>query len=469
MYYEKYLSLLPSSSGWASDEDLLKTPGCLRGFWDRPHGEGGVLIASHDGQALVDGGDECRHVLVIGATGTGKTRLIIIPSLLYSLSAGNRRSFVIFDVKGELEPETADLARRKGYRICRIDFRDPEKGDSWNPFHKINRLWHQDEKAKNKAWKLLEDLIATVFNDGGSKTTDPFWRNISSSLFRGICSALWESGKDLTLPWILKMANSIPADRDDDSDSLLFRCARGLPDSSVACRSLEGFHNASNITRGNILTTFNTYISHFTSRDDIIRMMSSPSCVDFRGIGTAPTVMYISLPDDSVALGPLQGMLLTQMMQDLNDCAAANGGRLPVRTEIFLDEFCNIHPAIPSMETALTISRSRGIRYVLAVQSYSQLVGVYGNAAETIAANCSTWIALNISKDETFREKLSALCGRNPLGEALITPSQLALLRYEEGIVIRDRAAPYCARFEDLSAVKRRINGKGPAAAAPSP
>ena len=125
-------------------------------------------------------------------------------------------------------------------------------------------------------------------------------------------------------------------------------------------------------------------------------------------------------------------MLLTQMMQDLNECAVGHGGRLPVRTEIFLDEFCNIHPAIPSMETALTISRSRGIRYVLAVQSYSQLCGVYGSAAETIAANCSTWIALNISKDETFREKLSALCGRNPLGEALITPSQLALLQYEE-------------------------------------
>ena len=464
MYYEKYLSLLPSSSGWASDEDLLKTPGCLRGFWDRPHGEGGVLIASHDGQALVDGGDECRHVLVIGATGTGKTRLIIIPSLLYSLSAENRRSFVIFDVKGELESETADLARQKGYRIRRIDFRNPEKGDCWNPFHKINLLWHLGDKCRNRARKLLEDLIATVFCDGGSKTTDPFWRNISSSLFRGICSTLWESGKDLTLPWILKMANSIPGDKDDDKNCLLFRYADRLPDSSAAHRGLEGFRNASNITRGNIMTTFNTYITHFTSRDDILEMMSSSSSIDFGSIGREPTVLYISLPDDSVALGPLQGMLLTQMMQDLNECAAANGGRLPVRTEIFLDEFCNIHPAIPSMETALTISRSRGIRYVLAVQSYSQLCGVYGSAAETIAANCSTWIALNISKDETFREKLSALCGRNPLGEALITPSQLALLRYEEGIVIRERTAPYCARFEDLSKVRQRIKREGPAA-----
>ncbi len=103
MYYEKYLNYLYTSSGWASDKDFENQPGCLSGCWNRPHAEGGVILSNHDRRLIVDGGDECRHVLVIGATGTGKSRLIIMPSLLYSLSAKNRRSFVVFDVKGELE------------------------------------------------------------------------------------------------------------------------------------------------------------------------------------------------------------------------------------------------------------------------------------------------------------------------------------------------------------------------------
>ena len=457
MYYEKYLNNMYTTSGWASDKAFAESPGCLRGAWDKPHTDGGVVLTDHNGQVVVDGGNECRHVLVIGATGTGKSRLIIMPSLLYSLTAKKKRSYVIFDVKGELETETSSVAERNGYKLRRIDFRNPESGDRWNPFCKINRLYQRGGKSRNKAWKLLEDMIASIFTDGESTKADPFWRTISASLFRGICATICEKGEGLSLSWILKMSNSIPADKDDDKRCLLFRAVDSLPDDSVARRNLEGFRNGSNTTRGNVISTFNTYLAHITSRDDIMAMMSSSYSLDFQEIGMAPTVLYISLPDDSTALGSLQSMLLTQLMQDLNECAMQNGGILPVRTEMYLDEICNIHPAIPSLETALTISRSRGIRYILAIQSYNQLAGVYGQAAETIAANCSTWVALNISKDETFRAKLSQLCGENALGNPLITPSQLALLKYEEGIVIRERSAPYFARLEDLSKVKERI------------
>ena len=457
MYYEKYLNNLCASSGWASDGAFAASPGCVCGQWGRPHEDGGVVLANHDGRVVVDGGGECRHVLVIGATGTGKSRLIIMPSLLYSLAAKNRRSYVVFDVKGELEAETADAARRGGYALHRIDFRTPDHGDGWNPFCKIDRLYHQGEKGRGEAWRLLEDMIAAIFQDGGSTKTDPFWKTISASLFRGICFSIWENDEPLSLARILNLSRGIPADRDDDGECPLFRMADSLAPDSVARRNLQGFRNGSIATRGNVIATFNTYLSHIIARDDILNMMSTRRSLDFWQIGLTPTVLYISLPDDSTALGSLQSMLLTQLQQDLNECALTHGGVLPVRTDVYLDEFCNIHPAIPSFETALTISRSRGIRYVLAVQSYSQLAGVYGQAAETIAANCSTWIALNISKDETFRAKLSQLCGTNALGTPLITPSQLALLRYEEGIVIRERLEPYFARLEDLSSVKERI------------
>ena len=477
MYYEKYLNDLYTSSGWATDKAFAESPGCLRGAWGEPHAEGGVILSDHGGRLVVDGGDECRHVLVIGATGTGKSRLIILPSLIYSLTAREKRSFVVYDVKGELEAATEEIAESNGYTLRRVNFRNPEQGETWNPFVRMNRLF-QRPRLRAKAWKLLEDLIASVFTDGGSTRSDPFWRNSSSTLFRGICGIIWEKGGALSLSEIMRLAGTIPYDKDLDASCELFEAAALSGPKSVAHRNLEGIRNASQITRGNILSSFNSYLSAITSRDDIMKMMSSATSISFRELGEKPTMLYISLPDDTLALGQLQSILLTQLTQELNECAMHNCGRLPVRTEIYLDEICNIHPAIPALETGLTISRSRGIRYILAIQSYSQLEGVYGRAADTIAANCSTWIALNIAKDETFRSKLSQLCGENPLGNPLITPSRLSLLDYEQGIVIRERTEPYFARFEDVGKVLERLRrieeqrrqsaGRRPGVAAPA-
>jgi len=485
MYYEKYINSVPRNSGWASDEALAGSVGCLEGSWDTVPDEGGVVLFNHGGKLIYDGGDECRHVLVVGATGTGKSRLVILPSLLHSLRAKARRSFVVFDVKGELEACSVETALKNGYEVININFRNPSVGNSWNPFYRANALYKNG--SRQAAWKLVEDIIASIFVDGKCTTTDPFWRTNSANLFRAICHVLWENGKELSFKDILALGSTIPVDEYGDSNCKLFQMA-GMneyniddifpkadksgdsPDkpsptadkngSDAAKRLLAGYRNAAEKTRGNILCCYEAYLATITARDDVIEMISAPNPVNFHTLGEKPTVLYVTLPDDTTALGALQGILLTQLMQELNECARDNNGCLPVRTEMYLDELCNIKPAIPSLETALTISRSRGIRYILAIQSYAQLCGVYGAAAETIAANCSTWIALNISKDETFRDKLSRLCGCNSAGNPLITPAQLALLEYEQAIVIRERCAPYFARLEDVGNVMERLQPK---------
>lgn len=458
MFYEKYLNRVPRSSGWASDKDFSDSRGCLKGRWDLPHEEGGVVQYNHDGDLVVDGGPECRHVLIIGATGTGKSRLVIMPSLLYSIYAHNRRSLVVFDVKGELRKATVEAAEKNGYRVMDINFYDPTAGNGWNPFHRANELYFKGgEKNRKKAWKLLEDVIASLFNDGQAIKVDPFWRNSSASLFRGICSALWSSNKRLSMERILALSDSIPVEKDEDFKCTLFNMVERGQEFESARRMLRGYRSGSSTTRGNVMACYRGYLSPISARDDVLQMISRDETVEFGTIGDVPTVLYISLPDDTTALGALQGILLTQLMQELNECAMKNGGCLPVHTDIYLDELCNIHPAVPGLETALTIGRSRGIRYVLAIQSFAQLVGVYGSAAETISANASTWIALNIAKDTSFRDRLSALCGANALGDPLITPSQLALLSYEQAIVIRERCAPYFSRLEDLHGVQERL------------
>lgn len=458
MYYEKFMNRVHKSSGWASDEDFAASQGCLRGLWGSRPQEGGVVLYSQDGEVIVDGGDECRHVLVIGATGTGKSRLIIMPSLLYSLRAQEKRSFVVFDVKGELRAATERVAADNGFTIRSINFRDPSDGNAWNPFCRANRLYAAgDAKSRKMAWKLVEDMIDSIFRDPPNGKIDPFWRTNSANLFRGICTLLWEQGRNLTLLDVLRLSDSIPADKDDDYRCELFTQADRCRKASTVHRLLAGFRAASNQTRGNIVSSYRGYLAPMTARDDVLEMVSSDATINFQELGTTPTVLYIVLPDDTTALGALQSMLLTQLMQEMNECAMKHGGRMPIRTEMYLDEVCNIKPAIPSLETALTIARSRGIRYILAIQSYAQLYGVYGAAAETIAANCSSWIALNIAKDETFRTKLSQLCGSNAVGDPLITPSQLSLLKYEQAIVIRERCAPYFTQLEDVSSVQERL------------
>lgn len=128
MYYEKFMNNIYTSSGWASDSSFSSSQGCLKGNWHTQPQEGGVVLFNHNGELVVDGGDECRHLLVIGSTGTGKSRLVILPSLVYSLHAKAQRSFVIFDVKGELEAHSANVARVNGYNILNINFRSPPMG-----------------------------------------------------------------------------------------------------------------------------------------------------------------------------------------------------------------------------------------------------------------------------------------------------------------------------------------------------
>lgn len=457
MYYEKFMNSIPQDSGWASDASFASCGGCVSGMWGQPHEDGGVVLYSHDGQVVADGGPEARHVLIVGATGTGKSRLVVMPSLMYSLTATVKKSLVVFDVKGELRRNTEDLARANGYKTLCVNFRNPLEGNGWNPLARMNRLYFSgSQEDRETAWRLLENIIDIVFSDGNSNT-DPFWRRSSASLFRGICAVLWEMKRPLTLQSIIKLGNTVPMDSDDDRNCELFTLADNMPPTCVAKRALVSFRSGSDKTRGNVLACYYGYLAPMTARDDVMKMISCKESVDFLGMGKEPTVFYICLPDDTTSLGSLQGMLITQMMQELNEVAMANEGCLPVKTDIYLDELCNVKPAIPSLETALTIARSRGIRYILAVQSYAQLCGVYGPAAETIAANCSSWIALNVSKDESFRTKLSNLCGSNYLGNPLITPSQLALLRYEEGVIIRERSLPYFSQLEDVSKIVSRL------------
>lgn len=466
MYVEKFMNQIPMNSGWASDEEFAAS-GCVVGKWSCVPEEGGVVLSSQGDDVVCDGGEGCRSVLIDGGTGSGKTRRIYLPSLLRTMVAKVKRSLVVYDVKGEIEKETRDVAVAENYDIMKIDFRKPGSSDRWNPLGKANSCMAAGNSEL--AWKLAEDMMAIVFCDGENTKMDAFWRNSSASIFRACCDLLWSAGKDVTFEAVMKLVDTIPADSSRDRRCELFNLIDAMPADSLAPSAISAARNCSDTTRGNILAAFRGYVSCLTSRRDVLKMISCRDSIQFQRIGLKPTVLYVSLPDDSIATGVLQGMLLKQLEQELNECAMKHGGTLPVQTDIYIDELCNIRPALASLPSAVTICRSRGMRYVLAIQSYAQLESVYGSAAEIIAANCATWIAVYVPKDEAFREKLSALCGRNVLGDLLITPSQLADIPMGSAVVIRERCHPYYTSLQDVSEVKARLAAASAPERGPTP
>jgi len=454
----KFLNSVPMSSGWASQKEFIDS-GALEGSWIDPPEEGGIVLYSEGDRLLMDGGNECRSTLIVGASGGGKSRLVVMNSMLQLMRARSKRSIIATDVKGELESMTRKIAEREGYEIWRINFRDLSKSNSWNPFGIANVLYRIGKKEE--AWKNIEEIIAVIFSDGAATKTDPFWRTISASIFRGIVDIIWRADKDITMTAILRLSDTIPARSELDDRCELFHLADSLPQSAIGRSSLEALRRASDNNRGSVLATYRTYLAPLASRKDVLKMISGANTLDFQKIATGdrPVVLYIGMPDDSSATGSLQGILITQIYQELTAAAMKNGGRLPRPTEMMLDEVANIQPAIALLPSALTVCRSRGIRFVLAIQSYAQLISTYGSdMANTISSNCATWIALNCAKDFAFRERLSALCGENELGQPLITSSQLALMPYGTAIVLRERSKPYYTKLEDVSLVMDRIN-----------
>lgn len=441
MYLERYLSKIPRSSGWASDEQFFS--GLCRQDTLSRTARSGIPLYSKDGVMYLDGGDECRHTLIVGSTGSGKTRRVLMPGVLSTISAAER-SMVVFDVKGEISALTQAEAKARGYNTAVINFRDPSLSDCWNPFSIANYLHaHGQEDA---ACAQIDDIAALLCAED-ARNNDPFWRNNAAALFKSLSDILWHLGRDVTIEGILNLRTKIPV---DDSCEL-FRISQSMPKSSMGYCGMLPVIAAPRGTRGSILATLDSYMRPFTSRPDLTKMLSGKKGIDFGSLGEKRTVVYVITPDERATLGGLQCLMLSQMNQLLTSVAIENGGTLPVRTEFFVDELCNITPGIPGLATSLAVSRSRGMRYTLVIQNWAQLNSVYGADAETIASNCGNWIALYSARDEVMREKISRLCGESCLSEPLITASQFARLPIGQALVLRERCQPYITLLDDLS------------------
>ena len=406
----------------------------------------GTPIISKNGKLWVDNGEY--HTLVMGATGSGKTQSIIFPAIKVLAKKGE--SMIMTDPKGELYEKTGGLLRNKGYNIILLNFRNPQKGNAWNPMTLPYRLYKNGNK--DKAIELLDDLALNILYEEKSGNADPFWEKTSADYFSGLALGLFEDAEEEQIN-LNSISLTTTVGEEKCGGSTYVKEYFNLKDpNSPAYINASGTIMAPSDTKGSIISVFKQKIKLFSSRENLSEMLSY-SDFEMNTIGERPTAVFIIIQDEKKTYHSLATIFIKQAYETLIDVAQAHGGKLPCRTNFLLDEFANM-PPLKDVTTMITAARSRQIRFTMIIQNFSQLNQVYGKEnAETIKGNCGNIIYL-ISTELAALEEISKLCGEEKskkddktASTPLVTVSDLQRMKQFDQIVLRMRMQPFKTSF----------------------
>ena len=438
----------PGWSRWMKDDEMKKAYDVKEiTLKDDTYEHAGIPIILNEDKAWVDDGEN--HSLIIGASGSGKTWTVIDPLVKILGKAGE--SMIVTDPKGEIYEHNANLLREKGYNVIIVNFRDPEQGSAWNPLTLPYRYWKQGKE--DKAMELLEDLATNILVDS-TNNNDPFWQKTAADYFTGLALGLFEDAKsedEINLNSINAMS-TFGEERCGPSkyDKEYFKIKGEL---SSAYISAAATITAPADTKGGITSTFRQKIRIFSSRQKLAEMLSYTD-FDVTRIGKEKTAVFLKIHDEKTTYHALATIFVKQVYECLIDEAQKEENlKLKIRTNFILDEFANM-PALKDVESMITASRSRNMRFNFVIQNFSQLNKVYGkDVAETIKGNCGNMFYL-ITTEYAALEEISKLLGDAKPKEAkegkptppirpLVTVSDLQQMKKFEMIIKRFRNMPF--------------------------
>ena len=428
-------------SRWAKEKEMKKE---LKLVYANEESSpyGGIPLINNGKEIWVDDGEY--HNLIIGSTGSGKTQMTVQP--MVKCLAKSNQSMIITDPKGEIYENNANELRERGYKIVLLNFRDPQKGNCWNPLALPYSLYK--EGNSDKANELLDDLAMNILYDEKSQNSDPFWEKTSADYFAGLALALFEDAKEEEIN--LNTINLMTTVGEEKlRNKPYMNCYFDFKDkSSPAYVNVSSTLFAPNETKGSILSVFKQKIKLFSSRENISEMLSH-SDFDMKDIGREKTAVFIVVQDEKKTYHSLVTIFIKQVYETLIDVAQESGGKLPFRTNFILDEFANM-PPLKDVTTMVTAARSRAIRFSFIIQNFAQLYQVYGKEnGETIKGNCGNIVYL-ISSELAALEELSKMCGEEKSKEKdktastpLVTVSDLQRLPQWSMVVLRIRMMPF--------------------------
>lgn len=436
-------------SSWAKEKDIKEQSDveCVHPTDEVVNAAGIPLI--NDGKNIwVDNG--AYHNLVIGSTGSGKTQTIVKP--MVNLLAKKGESMIITDPKGEIYKYSASYLKEKGYKIVVLNFREPQRGNSWNPLtvpFKYYRDGNQD-----KAIELLNDIALNIIYDPSNKNESDFWEKASAAYFSALALGLFKDAKEEEVNLNSINVMSTVGEERYATGNYIKEYFGMKGEGSTEYLSASAVINAPNDTKGGLLATFRQKIQLFTTVPVLSEMLSY-SDFDMKSIGNGKTAVFMIIHDEKKTYHSLMTIFIKQCYETLIDVAQENGGKLPIRTNFILDEFANM-PPLKDVDAMVSAARSRDIRFTFIIQNFAQLNDVYGdNVAEIIKGNCGNLVYL-ISTEMKALEEISKMCGEVKVTDEkdknvtrpLITITDLQKMKLFEAIIVRLRTSPFRTKLE---------------------
>ena len=349
-----------------------------------------------------------KNVLVVGGSGSGKTRFFVKPNLMQCVSEKYPCSFVVTDPKGSLIVECGRMLRHFGYRIKVMNTINFAKSMHYNPLAYIH--------SEKDILKLVNCLIANTRGEG--KGGDPFWEKSEVLLYTALIGYLWQEAleEDRNFATLIDMIGSMQT-REDNEDfrnpiDLMFEdLEREKPD-CFAVRQYRKFKLAAGKTAKSILISCGARLAVFDIAE--LRELTAYDELELDTLGDQKTALFLIMSDTDDSFNFLIAMCYTQLFNLLCDKADdVYGGRLPVHVRCLIDECANIGQ-IPKLEKLMATIRSREISACLILQTQSQLKALYKDNAETVIGNCDASLFLG-GKEPTTLKALSEALGRETI------------------------------------------------------
>ena len=366
-----------------------------------------------------------KNILVIGGSGSGKTRFFVKPSLLQMHS-----SYVVTDPKGQILRETGKLLAHGGpkrdengkpvrdkhgkvvyepYRIKVLNTINFSKSMKYNPLAYV--------RSEKDILKLVNVIIANTKGDG-EKSSEDFWIKAERLLYCALIGYIWYEAEpeEKNFITLLELINACEAREDDETykspvDILFDELAQAQPE-HFAVKQYVKFKMAAGKTLKSILVSCGARLSPFDIKE--LRDIMTEDELELDTMGDRKTALFLIMSDTDTTFNFVIAMLQSQLFNLLCDKADDfYNGRLPVHVRCLLDEFANIGQ-IPNFDKLIATIRSREISASIILQSQSQLKTIYKDAADTIVGNCDVTLFLGGKEKSTLKE-ISELLGKETI------------------------------------------------------
>ena len=343
-----------------------------------------------------------KNVLVIGGSGSGKTRFHIKPNLMQM-----NASFIVTDPKGTVIEECGKMLVEGGYKIRVLNLIDFSQSMKYNPFRYLH--------SENDILKLVNCIMENTKGEGTSGGED-FWQKAEALYYQALIAYIWYEARpeEKNMNTLLAMLNASEVREEDETfenavDKLFRELEQKNPE-HFAVRQYKKYKLTAGKTAKSILISCGARLAPFDIAE--VRSLMSDDELEIDRVGHEKTALFVVVSDTDTTFHFIAAMMYTQMFNVLCEEALRCGGALPVHVTCLLDEFAN--QKIPNFQHIISVIRSREISAHIVVQTQSQLKAIYKDHAETIVGNCSCVLFLGGKERSTLKE-ISEMLGKETI------------------------------------------------------